>query len=69
MKGWESPLQYLTDQSRLPAAFLDYVKFIEDAVEARVCLISTGVERKDSVLIDEELRGLVDLSRVRKALA
>jgi len=49
MKGWKSPIQHLTDRSRLPAEFTDYVKFIEDSVEARVCLISTGVDRKDSL--------------------
>ena len=68
MKGWKTPIHCLTDRSLLPAAFKDYVRFIEDSVEARVCLISTGVERKDSLLIDEALEGLVDLGRVRQAL-
>ena len=68
MKGWKTPIHHLTDRRRLPAAFLDYVKLIEDTVEARVCLVSTGVERKDSLLIDEELEGVVDLGRVRKEL-
>ncbi len=69
MKGWTTPIHRLTDRRRLPARFLDYVKLIEDMVEARVCLISTGVERKDSILIDEELEGVVDLVRVREELA
>ncbi len=69
MKGWQTPLRGLTDRGRLPAAFLDYVRLIEDAVEAKVCLISTGVERKDSILIDEELEEVADLERVRKELA
>jgi adenylosuccinate synthase len=68
LKGWKSPIQCLTDRSLLPAAFGDYVRFIEDSVEAKVCLISTGVERKDSVLIDEELKGLVDLGRIKQGL-
>jgi len=68
MKGWKSPIHNLTDRNLLPAAFNDYVRFIEDAVEARVCLISTGVERKDSLLIDEELEGLVDLDRIKQGL-
>jgi len=69
MKGWKTPIHHLTDRRNLPASFLDYIKLIEDAVEARVCLVSTGVERKDSLFIDEELEGVVDLSRVRKELA
>jgi adenylosuccinate synthase len=68
MKGWKTPIHHLTDRHRLPAQFLDYVKFIEDSVEARVCLISTGVERKDSLLIDEELEHIVDLGLVKKEL-
>ena len=69
MKGWQHPLRGLTDRGRLPAAFLDYVKLIEDSVEAKICLISTGVERKDSILIDEECDGVVDLDRVKNGLA
>jgi adenylosuccinate synthase len=69
MKGWTSSIQHLTERRHLPAAFKDYIKFIEDSVEARVCLVSTGVERKDSVLIEEELEGVVDFGRVRKDLA
>ena len=68
MNGWKHPLRGLTDRARLPAAFLDYVKLIEDAVEVKVCLISTGVERKDSILIEEELDGVVDLDRVKNGL-
>jgi adenylosuccinate synthase len=68
MKGWRSPIQHLTEREHLPAAFIDYLKFIEDLVEAKVCIVSTGVERKDSVLIEEELGGVVDLGRVRKGL-
>jgi len=69
LKGWTSPIQHLTERRHLPAAFKDYIKFIEDSVEARICLVSTGVERKDSVFIEEELEGVVDIGRVRKDLA
>jgi len=68
MRGWTTPIHRLTDRRRLPSCFLDYIKLIEDSVEARVCLISTGVERRDTILIDEELSGLVDLARVRQEL-
>ncbi len=68
MKGWQTPLRGITDRRQLPAAFLDYIRLIEDAVEAKVCLISTGVGRKDSILIDEELEEVADLKRVREEL-
>jgi len=69
MPGWRTPVSGLTDRRRLPSAFLDYLKLIEDAVEARVGLISTGVERKESILIEEELEDVIDLERVRKELS
>ena len=68
MKGWRTPIHRATSHESLPGEFRDYLRFIEDAVEARVCLISTGVERRDSILIDEELRDVVDLDRVRADL-
>jgi adenylosuccinate synthase len=52
----------------LPGEFLDYVKLIEDRVEARVAVVSTGVERKDSLLVDSELDALVDLARIKAGL-
>jgi len=64
-KGWKKPIHKMIELGSLPAAFLDYVKLIEDAVEAKVAIISTGVERKDSLLIDGELDGIVDLKKVR----
>jgi adenylosuccinate synthase len=68
MKGWKKPIHKVTDRRGLPAPFIDYLKLIEDTVEARVCLISTGVGRKDSLLIDEELESVVDLAKVREGL-
>jgi adenylosuccinate synthase len=69
VKGWKEPIHGITDGDRLPAAFLDYVKLIEDLTEAKVAIISTGVERKDSILLDDELRDIVDLRKIRARLA
>ena len=68
VKGWKKPIHKMMDFGSLPTAFLDYVKLIEDAVEAKVAIISTGVERKNSLLIDEELHHIVDLKKVRAEL-
>jgi adenylosuccinate synthase len=65
MKGWKKPIHHLADRQSLPPAFLDYVKLIEETVEARVALISTGVERKDSLFLDEHLVSVIDLGRLR----
>ena len=50
---------------RLPAAFKDYVRAIEDLIETRVALISTGVEREDTIFLEPELLGLVDLESLK----
>jgi adenylosuccinate synthase len=68
MRGWKTPIHQLTEYRELPREFLDYVNLIEDRVEAKVAVISTGVERKDSLLVDRELDGLVDLAKVRAGL-
>jgi adenylosuccinate synthase len=69
VKGWKKPIHRVTELDSLPAAFLDYVKLIEDAIEAKVAIISTGMERKDSLLIDGELDGLVDVRKVKNDLS
>ncbi|MBN2264765.1 MAG: adenylosuccinate synthase [Candidatus Aminicenantes bacterium] len=63
--GWPESLSGASDPGSLPRAFIDYVRALEDLVETRVAIISTGVERGQTVLLDEELGDLVDLSRVR----
>ncbi len=68
VKGWEKPIHGITDGAGLPATFLDYIRLIEDLIEARVAIISTGVERKDSILFDDELKDIVDLGKIRAKL-
>jgi adenylosuccinate synthase len=67
-RGWPPSLHGATDREALPPAFLEYVRAIEDLVEVRVAVISTGVERTETVVLEPELAGLVDLGRVRAAL-
>jgi adenylosuccinate synthase len=68
MKGWKTPIHKIREFRSLPPAFQDYIKVLEDAVEAKVAVVSTGVERRDSLLLDAELEGLVDLKRIRAEL-
>ena len=65
LPGWAGSLRGTSDLGALPRTFVDYVRVLEDLVETRVAIISTGVERGDTVFIDEELGGLVDLARLR----
>ncbi len=68
MKGWTTPIQKEKNLESLPREFRDYVRFIEDSIEARVGVISTGVERRDSILVEDEMRGVVGLDRVKAEL-
>ncbi len=64
--GWPDSVHGAADFGSLPRTFVDYVRALEDLVETRVAVISTGVERADTVLLEAELGGLVDLDRIRR---
>ncbi len=68
IRGWKKPVHGIRDYSKLPQAFKDYVKFIEDFIQAKISLISTGMERKDSVLIEEDLKHAMNLEKIRAEL-
>jgi adenylosuccinate synthase len=53
VRGWKTSIGKMNDPSSLPQAFKDYIKLIEDSIQARVAIVSTGVERRDTVLIKE----------------
>jgi len=62
--GWDGAVHGATESAALPANFRDYVRLLEDLVETRVALISTGVEREETVLLTGGLEGFVDLRRL-----
>ncbi|MGD2245903.1 MAG: adenylosuccinate synthase [Candidatus Aminicenantes bacterium] len=66
--GWKDILNKAGDFDSFPQEFKDYVKFIEDFVEAQVVIVSTGVERADTVFYDERLTPLFDLDRVKRKI-
>jgi adenylosuccinate synthase len=66
--GWKKPVHGAQDFAGLPPEFTDYLKFIEDRVEARAAVISTGVERDETLFRDDVLAGLIDLDAVRKGI-
>ena len=63
--GWPESLRGAADPASLPPAFVDYLRMVEDLVEARVAIVSTGVERGQTVFLESELEGIVDLAKVR----
>ncbi len=68
VKGWKKPIEKTQDFSSLPEAFRDYLKLIEDCVEARIAVVSTGMERRDTILVEDELKDLIDLKKVKSGL-
>jgi adenylosuccinate synthase len=65
MPGWRDSVRKARDRAALPAAFKDYVRAIEDLIETKVAVISTGVERGDTILLEPELQGLLDVESLK----
>ena len=51
-EGWKSSTSGIKSFSQLPIKAQQYVKFIEEFVEAKVSAVSTSPERKDTILIE-----------------
>jgi len=58
--GWKNSVRKARGVASLPPAFRDYVRRIEDLVETKVAIVSTGVEREDTILLRTELEKIVD---------
>jgi adenylosuccinate synthase len=67
-KGWGKPVRHGSDFSLLPQACLDYISFMEDSIEAEVAVISTGVERKDTIIRSDRLEAILDPSLIKHIL-
>jgi adenylosuccinate synthase len=50
MKGWNTSTAGITSYDELPQAAKDYVRFIEDEIEAKASIISTGPRREETIL-------------------
>ncbi|MGM0465738.1 MAG: adenylosuccinate synthase [Acidobacteriota bacterium] len=64
IKGWKKGIHKTRDHDSLPEAFLDYVKCIEDLIQAEVVMISTGMDRKDTIFIKDKMRTFLDLEKI-----
>lgn len=65
--GWTDSLRSAESPEDFPPAFRDYVRRIEDLVETRIAVISTGVERHHTLFLRSELEGLIDVDKVLSA--
>lgn len=69
IRGWKKSIRKTTDLSLLPQAFKDYVKLIEDLIQAKIIIISTGTERSATILVEHALSDIVDVERVKQGMA
>ncbi len=69
VRGWKRQIRKVRDFSSLPAGLTDYLKLIEDCIQAEVALISTGMEREETILVEDRLSGVVDLEKIRRELS
>ena len=51
LPGWSEPTRGITDVSKLPAAALDYFRFLEESTGVEVGCISTGPERTETIIV------------------
>jgi len=65
LPGWRNSVRGASDIAALPRTFREYLSFVEDLIETRAAIISTGVERQETILLSDGLEGLVDLGKLR----
>jgi adenylosuccinate synthase len=68
-RGWGVSVTQNTEFQTLPQEFKDYVSRIEDLIETQISIVSTGVERRDTIFRDSTLDGIIDLEKVRAEIA
>ncbi len=68
VKGWSQSVHKKRDVYSLPQEFKDYIRIIEDLIEAKVALISTGMERIDTVFVEEEIKDWLYLEQIKTEL-
>jgi len=57
---WSRSIHRLKNYEELPTGFLDYLHWIEDTLEVKVALISTGVDREDVIYLKDRMKKVLD---------
>ena len=50
MKGWSEDLTTMTQASELPKALIDYIDYLENALEVPIKIVSVGPDRTQTIL-------------------
>jgi adenylosuccinate synthase len=51
MKGWNCDLTNIDSKDKLPSALIEYIKFIEKAVNTKISIVSVGPDRKQTIFM------------------
>jgi adenylosuccinate synthase len=68
LPGWKTPLAGAVASSRLPRRFKDYLRALEDLVETKACFISTGGERRQTIILPGLMRRIADPDKILAGL-
>ena len=49
LKGWNRDLTAIENKQDLPVELLDYVQYIEKAVNTKITIVSVGPDRKQTI--------------------
>jgi len=49
LKGWNQDLTAIDHKSKLPEALMDYIRFIEKAVDTPISIVSVGPDRTQTI--------------------
>lgn len=55
IKGWQDDIKGINKMSDMPIAVKDYIKFIEDSIRVPVSIVSTGQDRKHTIVLKKIL--------------
>ena len=50
LKGWKTDITEITDLGKIPQELKDFIKFVEDKVSTPVTVVSTGPDRKQTMI-------------------
>ncbi|MDD3527859.1 MAG: adenylosuccinate synthetase, partial [Bacteroidales bacterium] len=51
IKGWKQSLEEITSQDEFPAAFADYISFIQTHTQTPVNIVSVGPDRRQTIVL------------------
>ena len=51
IKGWNCSLEGIEKSSDIPQALKEYVDYLEEALECRISIISTGPDRNETIVM------------------